>query len=320
MGPGPGVSAARGRGGTDMTSNKARLLRSLQLYASMVRYGFAHNRDFAKEHWQFFETMEKRLAEYVEDLEGVRVLDVGCGKMMWLTVLLHSAGARVTGIDTEWTEPKPSFGKYRDIWKRNGLERAARTFAWDVLYARSYYRALERHASFPLRFGSVDAREMSAQALDFEDDTFDLVVSHEVFEHLPDVEAAVRELRRVMKPGGVTYIYTHNFTSISGGHHIAWKYPDSEPSSTVPPWDHLRESRFPDIPSWINRWREHQYREVFERHFIVEEWIHTEREAEGLLTEKIRRELEEYSDEELLTKGFITIARPRPGPAGVDKE
>lgn len=285
------------------------LMRRLKLYASMVRYGFAHNRDFAREHYAFFERMRGELRPLVGELEGLRVLDVGCGKMMWLTLLLHSAGARVTGIDTEWVEPGFSPGKYWGILRANGWERALRTLVWDVLYARPYYAELARTCPLKLRFDGIDARRASVTGLDFEDATFDLVVSHEVFEHLPDVDAALGEIRRVMKPGAVTYVYTHSFTSISGGHHIAWKYPDSEPSTTVPPWDHLRDNLAPDIPSWINRWRECQYREAFGRQLEVLHWIHTEREGGSLLTPEIRAELSAYSEEELLTKGFITIAR-----------
>ncbi len=292
------------------------LFRRLKLYLSMVRYGNAHNRDFAREHYEFFCRMREDLRDRVGELEGLRVLDVGCGKMMWLTLLLHSAGARVTGIDTEWVDPARTFGKYWGILRANGLERVLRTLVWDALYARSYYRELVRVCPFGVRFDAVDGRRMSATDLAFDDDTFDLVVSHEVFEHLDDVPATLAELQRVMKPEAVTYIYTHSFTSISGGHHIAWKYPHTEPSDTVPPWDHLRENRYPDIPSWINRWREPQYREAFERRLEVLDWIHTAREAEALLTPALRQELAEYSEEELLTKGFITVARPLKPNAG----
>ncbi|MDA8019981.1 MAG: methyltransferase domain-containing protein [Thermoanaerobaculia bacterium] len=295
------------------------LLRRLRLYGSMVRYGFAHNQDFAREHWAFFQTMRERLGEHgIADLERLRAVDVGCGKMMWLTLLMHSVGTRVTGIDTEWVEPNPTFGKYWGIMRSNGVERAARTLAWDLLYASPYYRALDGITPFELHFRDADARAMSADDLDFETDSIDLAVSHEVFEHLPDVEGAIRELSRVIRPEGLTYVYTHNYTSISGGHHIAWKYPDTEPSEIVPPWDHLRENRFPDVPSWINGWREHQYREVWERYFEIEDWIPTDREGEALLTAEIREELAEYSEQELLTKGFIVVARPKADSRRVD--
>jgi ubiquinone/menaquinone biosynthesis C-methylase UbiE len=42
-----------------------------------------------------------------------------------------------------------------------------------------------------------------AAALPFPDDTFDLVFGHAVLHHLPDLDAAFREFRRVLRPGGV---------------------------------------------------------------------------------------------------------------------
>ncbi len=50
---------------------------------------------------------------------------------------------------------------------------------------------------------SADFRKMNAQALDFDDETFDAVVTRNLTWTLPDVKAAYREWRRVLKPGGV---------------------------------------------------------------------------------------------------------------------
>jgi len=288
------------------------LLGRLRLYISMVRYGNAHNRDFAREHYAFFADMRDRLQEHgVDDLHGLRILDVGCGKAFWLTLLLHSCGAHVTGIDTELARFGLSLSKYASMMRHNGLERALRTLAWDVIYARPYYRELAAVCPFTLRFDGIDVQQMDVTKLDFPDGYFDLVVSHEVFEHLLDVPAALRSLHRVMKPDGITYIYIHNYTSLSGGHHIAWKYPNTEPSTTVPPWDHLRQNLYPDIPSWINRLRMSDYQLMFEERFEILDWFSVAREGEALLTPEIRAELADYSEEELLIKGFIVIARPR---------
>lgn len=41
-----------------------------------------------------------------------------------------------------------------------------------------------------------------AESLPFDDDSFDLVIGHAVLHHIPDVEQALREVLRVLRPGG----------------------------------------------------------------------------------------------------------------------
>ena len=295
-----------------IVSNKPTIFKNLALYWSMVRYANSHNDDFAREQFASFSEMQERLKEYgVDSLKGKRVLDVGCGKSMWLSLLLHSSGANLTGIDTEVPKATRGIKKYIEILGKNGLERAARTFVWDVFYAKPYYKKLAEVSGLKLKFDDLDVRQDSAYELQFEDNTFDVIVSHEVLEHIPDMEATAKELHRVMKPGAITHLYVHNYASVSGGHHIAWKYPDTEPSDTVPAWDHLRENKYPDIPSWINRLRVNKYREAFEAYFDIKAWVSSEEEGRKLLTPEIRNELSDYSEEELLTKGFTIIATPK---------
>jgi ubiquinone/menaquinone biosynthesis C-methylase UbiE len=49
----------------------------------------------------------------------------------------------------------------------------------------------------------VETAACEAAELPFEDDSFDLVTGHAVLHHLPDLDAAFREFRRVLRPGGV---------------------------------------------------------------------------------------------------------------------
>jgi ubiquinone/menaquinone biosynthesis C-methylase UbiE len=48
----------------------------------------------------------------------------------------------------------------------------------------------------------VDGRVADAERIPYDDDTFDLVVGHAVLHHIPDVTAALREVLRVLRPGG----------------------------------------------------------------------------------------------------------------------
>jgi SAM-dependent methyltransferase len=50
---------------------------------------------------------------------------------------------------------------------------------------------------------NVDFRLGDVYALDFPDDSFDIVHAHQVLQHLGTPVAALQELRRVLKPGGI---------------------------------------------------------------------------------------------------------------------
>jgi ubiquinone/menaquinone biosynthesis C-methylase UbiE len=51
--------------------------------------------------------------------------------------------------------------------------------------------------------GNLDFRSGDAYELPFEDDSFDIVHAHQVLQHLTDPASALREMRRVCRPGGL---------------------------------------------------------------------------------------------------------------------
>jgi len=100
-------------------------------------------------------------------------------------------------------------------------------------YVRSYY--------WPERaLGGVDkngVRNEDLTNLTFPDNSFDLVITSDVLEHVYDYRSAFREILRVLKPGGV-----HAFTIPN-----VWPFPDkSEPRVAIENGveRHLKEPRY----------------------------------------------------------------------------
>lgn len=109
-------------------------------------------------------------AAYVAErfVPGVDVLDVGCGPgTITIDIARRVAPGRVVGIDAS-----------------SEVIAAARAAAADA------------GATVDLAVGDV-------YALEHDDDSFDVVHAHQVLQHVADPVAALREMRRVCRPGGV---------------------------------------------------------------------------------------------------------------------
>ncbi len=71
-------------------------------------------------------------------------------------------------------------------------------------------RMVDRARDKAQRLGlEVDVREMDAQRLDFPDDSFDAAVATFVFCSVPDPVLGLRELARVVRPGGQIILLEH---------------------------------------------------------------------------------------------------------------
>jgi len=68
-----------------------------------------------------------------------------------------------------------------------------------------------RESRVPVRRAGLDG-----QALPFEDDRFDAAVSTWTMCTIPDIDAALRELRRVLKPGGTLHFVEHGLAPDEG--------------------------------------------------------------------------------------------------------
>ncbi|MBA2661990.1 MAG: class I SAM-dependent methyltransferase [Bradymonadaceae bacterium] len=114
------------------------------------------------------------------------------------------------------------------------------------------------------QWGTVDGVSVvpgDARKLDYPDDSFDLVVTSSMLEHIPDFWLAISEMKRVLAPGGFLIINTPGFTETPLGNRArAWAFkiglPDVLKRATL-------TMRIHDAPHDYYRFSEHCYRDVF---------------------------------------------------------
>jgi SAM-dependent methyltransferase len=278
-------------------------------YFRLLNLYRTRNRAFAIHdyHTVFLAALKCLRANVHKPLPDTHILEIGCGQRFGATLLFHSLGANIIGIDYDRVTTRLSWSGLRTMAVSNGRERAFKSALRRLLFDRAYYAALERELGQPLQVGTVDIRQMDARALAFHNSTFDYIFSNAVFEHIDDVEAATREVTRVLVPGGIARIGIHLFPSLSGGHHPEWAFPDEHANSRVPPWDHLRDRRCMRYV-YLNEMRETDYLAVFRRHLAIQETTAVY-EGRRYLSEPIRRELHNYTEEDLLKRSITVVLR-----------
>lgn len=278
-------------------------------YLELFRH-YGKNRQFAVRHYDIFCKVQQAFGQHGQvAVQNADVLEIGCGQRFPLTLLFYSLGARCVGIDYDYVDPRPTWQGFQAMVKRNGLERALKTLIRSAIFDRAYYTTLEQQLGKPLRFSGISLRVMDATALQFPDAQFDYACSSDVFEHIADVDAATREMARVLRPRGLAYVGINVFAGISGGHHFEWAEPDTSPSRRVPPWDHLRQNLFPS-QAYLNKVRESDYLTTFSRHLEVVD-VKSVYQGQGQLTDEIQQELSVYSRHELLQGSLTAILRKR---------
>ena len=136
--------------------------------ATSERYTLGHHESVLRTHsWRTVNNSAAYLAPYL--VPGVRVLDVGSGPgTITLDIAERITPGAVIGMDA----------------------------SADVCIAAS---TLARDSGVM----NVDFVVGDAYSLDYPDDSFDIVHAHQVLQHVGDPVAVLREMRRVVKPGGI---------------------------------------------------------------------------------------------------------------------
>jgi len=156
---------------------------------------------------------------------------------------------------------------------------------------------------------------MDAAHTDFDDDSFDLIYSCAMLEHVEDLSSVLAETRRILKPGGVAVFGIHLFASRSGGHNLQDRDANTGKLVAPPPWDHLRQNLYP-TKLYLNRLRERDFRMAFEHAGLqVLDWrtVPSPPEDAALLTDELERELaaKGYTRTELLTEAVTAFVTKR---------
>ena len=146
----------------------------------MATYTHGHHESVLRSHrWR---TAENSAAYLMPRLtSGVAVLDVGCGPgTITADLATLVTPARVTALEV--TEE-----------------------ALDLARAELARRGVT----------NVDFVVGDVHALDFPADTFDVVHAHQVLQHVTDPVAALREMRRVTRPGGVVAVRDSDYAAFT---------------------------------------------------------------------------------------------------------
>jgi SAM-dependent methyltransferase len=114
--------------------------------------------------------------EFLPEKKHIRVLELGCG-IGYYSAFLSKIADEVVATDLETIDP---------LTHSPGLQTT-----------RNFLASLD--------IKNVAVMHASAEELPFEDGSFDLVFSSHVIEHVPDMQKAVLEINRVLKPGGYNF-------------------------------------------------------------------------------------------------------------------
>jgi 2-polyprenyl-3-methyl-5-hydroxy-6-metoxy-1,4-benzoquinol methylase len=121
------------------------------------------------------------------DLAGKRVLEIGCGRggfACWLASQEASPGEMIAADFSPSAVQKG---------KRFAAEKGLAQIRWEV---------------------------MDIENIAHQNESFDTVISCETIEHVPDPQKAVRELSRILKPGGRLFLTTPNYMGLPGLHRL----------------------------------------------------------------------------------------------------
>jgi SAM-dependent methyltransferase len=205
----------------------------------------------------------------------------------------------VVGIDLDITPQGWQVLTYIRMLRENGFIRFANTVGRKALgIDRAISLELARQLGLN-KLPRLDIRHMDATKMSFADASFDMVFSHGVFEHIDHPESALKEIVRVLRPGGYVHLCLLPYTSYGGAHDMTIS------AGLLAVWAHLRPQyrHKVDMNAYLNRLTLSQWREIISREFPGAKIICKKEDKHKEDLNELRRlgELLDYTEEELLT-------------------
>jgi hypothetical protein len=252
------------------------------------------------------------------ELSEAVAFEIGCGQRPYRLFYAIAEGIDAYAVDLDKVTMDMSLTEFLSSLRNNGLERSFKTLLRNVLFDGADNKAFKAFLSARRTKRFEWPMDRIQQGSAAEEDCWpkkkvDFVFSEDVFEHIPpDVLPAVCEQMRLrMTPRGIAWVKPLVFTGIQGGHSVDWYNVNESKSRDCPPWDHLRGRKFP-ANTYLNQLRRSDYRLLFSKWFdILEERVVQPDLGRNFMTQEIRAELAEFSDEDLFSNGVAFVLRPK---------
>lgn len=178
------------------------------------------------------------------DLSESRVLVIGCGYNYPDPLLWSSESKCTVGIDVRESFWRSGLVPLIAEFRKQGSDIAeafARAMILRASY-RGYYCRLREISGTSFDEMTQDLISYDGKCLPFASESFDVVISNAVLEHVSNLDSLLAQVARVTKVEGVCYHLWHNYYSLHGAH-------IPEDMALRNPWGHLRDDA--DVRRWL---------------------------------------------------------------------